>query len=134
MNKITKHTEDNKQQVIDLHNQQMEIYYSSGPLPTASEFSKYEVVLPGAADRILKMSEKQEFHRHSVEKIIVKTDSIRAIIGAISAFVIVLFGMGIGAYLILHSKSLEGFAAMLTPLAMIAGAFFYERWGKKTTE
>jgi uncharacterized membrane protein len=30
---------------------------TSGPLPSANEFSKYEQVLPGAADRILRMAE-----------------------------------------------------------------------------
>lgn len=32
----------------------------SGPLPPASEFARYESVLPGAADRILAMAEKEQ--------------------------------------------------------------------------
>lgn len=32
----------------------------SGPLPTPEDFGKYNQILPGAADRILKMAEKQQ--------------------------------------------------------------------------
>ena len=39
---------------------QQEIVRYSGPLPDAESFGKYEQVLPGAADRILTMSEKEQ--------------------------------------------------------------------------
>ena len=35
----------------------------SGPLPPASMFGEYERVLPGSADRILRMAEKEQDHR-----------------------------------------------------------------------
>ncbi len=38
----------------------------SGPLPPASEFGKYEQILPGAAERILAMAEKEQQHRHAL--------------------------------------------------------------------
>lgn len=40
-----------------------EIY--SGPIPPPEAFEKYEKVLPGAADRIMKMTERQQEHRMS---------------------------------------------------------------------
>jgi len=39
----------------------------SGPLPPPEDFAKYEENLPGAADRILNMAEKQLDHRISSE-------------------------------------------------------------------
>ena len=43
--------------------QQMLSASVSGPLPLAEQFDKYEKVLPGAADRIMTMAEKdQEFY------------------------------------------------------------------------
>ena len=40
---------------------------SSGPLPQADEFAKYENAVPGAGDRILAMAEREQAHRHEKE-------------------------------------------------------------------
>jgi uncharacterized membrane protein len=45
-------------------------------LPTANEFIKYESALPGAADRILKIAEKEAEHRHENEDKII-TESLK---------------------------------------------------------
>ncbi len=39
-----------------------------GPIPPPSYLSGYEQLLPGAADRILKMAEKETEHRQAMEK------------------------------------------------------------------
>jgi len=44
----------------------------SGPLPPANQFAEYEHTLPGAADRILALAEKEMEHRHQNEEVIVK--------------------------------------------------------------
>ncbi|MDD3468421.1 MAG: DUF2335 domain-containing protein [Thermoguttaceae bacterium] len=38
-----------------------------GPLPPASELGVYEQILPGAAERILAMAEREQSHRHQRE-------------------------------------------------------------------
>ncbi|MGL4370892.1 MAG: DUF2335 domain-containing protein, partial [Spirochaetota bacterium] len=40
----------------------------SGPLPLPSDFSGYEAVLPGAAERIMAMTEEQSRHRMKCEE------------------------------------------------------------------
>lgn len=40
----------------------------SGPIPSPEKLEKYDDVLPGAADRIIKMAEKQQLHRFSLEE------------------------------------------------------------------
>ncbi len=42
-------------------------HFHSGPLPLPSIFQGYEQVLPGSADRILAMAEKEQAHRFSME-------------------------------------------------------------------
>ena len=37
------------------------------PLPMASEFAAYERTCPGAAERILKLAEEEQEHRHKLE-------------------------------------------------------------------
>jgi uncharacterized membrane protein len=39
-----------------------------GPIPSSDEFGRYEKILPGSADRILKMAEKEQDHRHNWER------------------------------------------------------------------
>ena len=40
----------------------------SGPLPPPEVLAQYEVALPGAAERIFKMMERQEEHRQTLER------------------------------------------------------------------
>lgn len=40
----------------------------TSPLPDATEFSEYEKAVPGAGDRILKMAENEQKHRHEMMK------------------------------------------------------------------
>ena len=39
----------------------------SGPIPPPEALARYEEIQPGAADRILKMAEKQQEHRMALE-------------------------------------------------------------------
>jgi uncharacterized membrane protein len=45
-----------------------------GPLPTPDAFAGYENVLPGAAERILKMAESQADHRRDMERVIINSN------------------------------------------------------------
>jgi uncharacterized membrane protein len=109
------------------------VFYSA-PLPPASEFERYERVLPGSADRIIKLAENQNGHRRFVENVVVIFDSLKSLTGLIGALAIVLAGMWCGVYLIMHDKSTEGFVAILSPLGAIVGAFIFKEWVKKDDE
>jgi uncharacterized membrane protein len=56
----------------------------SGPLPQAEQLQKYEEVLPGAADRIIRMAEEQSAHRQEIERQIVASASRDSIAGVMS--------------------------------------------------
>ena len=45
----------------------------SGPLPHPDHLRHFEATLPGAADRIIKMAEKQSAHRREMEALTVKS-------------------------------------------------------------
>ncbi len=55
----------------------LEAYFEShrGPLPAARELRSYDLVLPGAAERIVAMAEREQLHRHSLEGRIVTTET-----------------------------------------------------------
>lgn len=62
----------------------------SGPLPDPDSFAKYESILPGSAERILKMAEKEQSARHELNFYQAKKESRDSFAG-----IIVAAGLGI---------------------------------------
>lgn len=58
----------------------------SGPIPHPDIIEKYEQILPGAADRIISMAEKQASHRQDMEKAMIKSEARDGLLGVIFAF------------------------------------------------
>lgn len=108
----------------------MQVY--SGPIPSANELRKYEEVVPGAADRILKMAEEQSRHRRKMESEMLQA-SIRAErIGQILGFMIFLTALLAGIVLMGLGKDAIGLITSLGSLAAIIGLFIYSRNTGKT--
>lgn len=60
----------------------------SGPIPPPELLEGYENIVPGSADRIIRMTERQIDHRTNIESLIVKGDNRRADKGLTFAFVL----------------------------------------------
>lgn len=97
----------------------------SGPLPPAEEYGKYEGFLPGSAERILSMAERQSTHRQNLETAVVHSNILNERIGIIFGFIICLMAIGGGLYLANEGKSLEGLSSIVMGLASPAGVFIY---------
>jgi uncharacterized membrane protein len=69
----------------------------SGPLPHPDHLSRYDAILPGAAERILRMSETEQRHRHRLDRTSLLLDFAYAIAGQVLGFAVAI-GMLIGAY------------------------------------
>ena len=50
----------------------------TGPLPLPEHFRQYDEILPGAAERILRLAEEQSAHRQYLEKHVTKGDGRHA--------------------------------------------------------
>lgn len=61
----------------------------SGPMPPPNILSGYEQILPGAADRILTMTETQSRHRQLMERRMIEAEARDSFLG-------VLFGFALG--------------------------------------
>ena len=72
----------------------------SGPIARPEEFEQYERILPGAADRILTMGEKEIAHRHEFTKSDLKLFYVSKILSLIFMFIICLVVLGGGMFLI----------------------------------
>jgi uncharacterized membrane protein len=97
----------------------------SGPLPDPNTLAGYEKALPGAAERVFLMAEREQKHKHQCEASALKWAVISTLIGQFSGFIIGLIGVGGGIYLVFAGKPLAGFSTFFTSLASIIGVFFF---------
>lgn len=72
---------------VSLVHQHTQVSYS-GPLPPPATMQGYEDVVPGAAERILAMAEKQLDHRMHLEKVVIEGGSKRADKGIYAAVIV----------------------------------------------
>jgi len=113
----------------------------SGPIPAPGILAEYERILPGAAERILKMAETQSSHRqHQEEKSLqaqvehlVRRDK-EARYGQWFAFIIAIFAIVMGTLVALVSSGLGGGIITFAGLATIVSAFIYGRHSEKSAE
>ena len=79
-----------------------------GPIPPPRELREYDLIVPGAASRILGMAEQQSTHRMALEKHVVTGDSRRSYLGLILGFIIALTFLGGGIFLIYSGHTFSG--------------------------
>lgn len=99
----------------------------SGPLPLPQHLEHYDKVLPGAADRIVSMAEREMAHRHSREKGAVKHGIVLSYLGQVFGFLIAALGLSGGIYCILQGNSWGGVGIGGVSLGSLVGIFVYGR-------
>ena len=104
----------------------------SGPIPSPEVIEGYEKVLVGSADRIIKMAEKEQDHRHQFQIRNQTHQATLTFMGQVFAFSMGISGVGGGIYLVKNDKSIAGFSVFFTSLASLVGLFFYNRNRQKT--
>ena len=80
----------------------------SGPLPDAETLIKYNSVIPNGADRIMKMAEKQQEHRMSIEKDVISSQSSQSKLGQWFGLIIGIVGIGCGTFLAYSGETTVG--------------------------
>ena len=96
--------------VVSLGSSQIKLQAASwhGPLPPPAALRSFEEVVPGSAERILAMAEKQADHRIAMEKNIVKGDFRLRYAGLAVGTVLSLVAILGGMYLISLGHELVG--------------------------
>lgn len=80
----------------------------SGPLPHPGFLAAYEQVCPGAAARIIKMTEDQGEHRRALESRMWRDQTIEAIAGLLCGFMISLAFIAAAVYTSIHGQPWVG--------------------------
>jgi uncharacterized membrane protein len=102
----------------------------SGPLPPPAVLEGYEATLRGAADRILRMAEKQQDHSVYMDKRVTRQEFSLGITGLVFAFVLALAVLAASVWLISEGKGVEGTVLATLDLVALATAFIVGRPGR----
>ena len=97
----------------------------SGPLPPPDILKQYDLIVPGAANRIIVMAEEQGKHRQDIEKVVIASDSRNSTMGIVAGFVVSLLLIGASVFLIIIGKSAEGTVLGTTDVVALVAAFIY---------
>lgn len=54
---------------------QIQQFHHEGPLPAPEDLQRYEALAPGAAERIIRMAEAEQSHRHALESKALEADA-----------------------------------------------------------
>jgi uncharacterized membrane protein len=103
----------------------------SGPLPPPAILEQYNNVVPGAAERILKMAEEQSNHRRSLEQKVISSDVDNARLGMVFGFIIGLVAILAGVYIVIIDKNNQGYFLSLGAIVALVGVFVYGRKKKE---
>ena len=85
-----------------------QIEQHQGPLPKPSDLHEYDLIVPGAAERIIKMAEEQAKHRQELERSVIQSDIRDGRTGLWLGFIIGIIAILAGAYCIVQGHSIAG--------------------------
>lgn len=100
-------------------------YSHSGPIPDPMTLEGYNRIVPGAADRIIRMAEEQSAHRQRIEAIAIKSRARDSLIGIISGLIIALVTIAAGTFIIYIGKVWSGTIIGSAGLVGLVSVFIY---------
>ena len=96
-----------------------------GPLPPPEAFAQYEATLPGTAERILAMAERQAAHDQSVEKAAITGGSVKAYLGLVIGALLAFFFIACGTFLVYNDHDWAGATMIVSSLVGLVSVFVY---------
>lgn len=99
----------------------------SGPLPPPSILGEYNNVLEGSAERIMSLAEKEQQHRHYIEKKALNGHINLDRRGQYLGFSVATFALGCATFLIANGYVISGTIIGSLDIVALVGAFVYGR-------
>lgn len=107
----------------------------SGPLPPARELQAYEQVVPGSADRIIKMAEDEALHRRAQEQRLVKSSCGDSRRGLWLGFFIGMGALVLSGVIAIFANTSAGSLLAFASISSLVGVFVYgSRQKRRDTE
>jgi len=117
--------EQNKIPVVSQKSTLVKAQHYEGPIPPPEMLEKYNQIVSGAADRILKMAEEQASHRQYLEKQVIKSDIRNSVFGIISALIISLTTLFIAFSAIKLNQQFAGAIISTLGISGLVTTFIY---------
>lgn len=92
----------------------------SGPLPHPETLARYDQIVPGSAERIISVFEKQVDHRHKLENKFFDQRASESKLGTACITVLAIVLIGSGTFLVFNNKEVTGMITSLSGLLPIA--------------
>jgi len=102
-----------------------ELHTYSGPLPHPQLLKQYDECVPGSANRIIKMAEKQMAHRHKIEDRSLEYSHKQITKGQILGFFICFLSLASGTLCALKGAIIPGSLFGTAGVAGLAAVFVY---------
>jgi uncharacterized membrane protein len=118
-------TEQNRTPVVNQKSTLVQAQHYEGPIPPPEMLEKYNQIVSGAADRILKMAEEQASHRQYLEKQVIKSDIRNSVFGIISALIISLATLFIAFSAIKLNQQFAGAIISTLGISGLVTTFIY---------
>ncbi|MDE2188438.1 MAG: DUF2335 domain-containing protein [Patescibacteria group bacterium] len=122
MNKVLQNQRDPKGMVLMQHSK---VESFSGPLPHPDLLKKFEEVVPGSAERIIKMAEEQSLHRKELESKVIDSNISRSKWGQILGFIIAIAGLIVACLVAIYGNAIAGGIIGVGTLASLVSVFMY---------
>lgn len=103
----------------------------SGPIPPPSSLAEYENILPGSADRILTMTERQSSHRINLEGKVVEAEIKNGKTGQIMGFILAVLALGAGITFAIFGMKTEAIVTIIVTILGLCALFINSRIFKK---
>jgi uncharacterized membrane protein len=103
----------------------------SGPLRPPEMLRRYEELLPGSADRVISMAERQSAHRQNLEKTVVDSNCTNERLGMILGFIMCVLAISAGTYSVIKGNDAFAIAAIVSALASPVAVFIYGKSEQK---
>jgi uncharacterized membrane protein len=107
---------------VSLSHQRVEY---SGHIPPPAVLKEFDQIVPGAANRIIVMAEKQQEHRHDLERVAVRSGSRDSIAGVGAATLISVGFLSLAGYAIKLGYTGTGVILGAIDIVALASAFIY---------
>ena len=102
----------------------------AGPIPHPSILEKYDRVVPGSAERILAMAERQSAHRIELEGLVIRSDIRKSERGQSFGLVVAISGLAAAVALGLAGHGIAGGVVGSVDLVALVGVFVLGRQQK----
>ena len=126
-NRPNKHAKGVQQRDQNGERQAVEVY--EGALPHPDILQQFNNVVPGAAERILKMAEDQSAHRQKNENRVIVSGVVNSFFGVFAAFIITMSAIGGGLYVVYSVPTVAGAVSggfiSATGIGAVVSAFIY---------